>query len=187
MAALLDITNPATVSWLQRRLASVHREAGGEVTFLLDTGENILSVDIRNRKPTSLYRLENVPVPVEKTSFAVHPTEPQLVSICRGGATQILDLRNTARPLWTRETGNLVEFAGWSHNTGKFYCSLTGRTCDPDVFEFSRRLPSRIRRASDFPYKTGKRNITGSLWCPWQENLLFSTDGSQLCLVEAQR
>ena len=38
MAALLDITNPATVSWLQRRLSSVHREAGGEVTFFLDTG-----------------------------------------------------------------------------------------------------------------------------------------------------
>ena len=38
VAALLDITNPATVSWLQRRLSSVHREAGGEVTFFLDTG-----------------------------------------------------------------------------------------------------------------------------------------------------
>ena len=54
----------------------------GEDTYLLDTWENILSVDIRSRKQTSLFKLENVPVPVEKTSFAVHPTEPQLVSLC---------------------------------------------------------------------------------------------------------
>ena len=61
---------------------------------VLDTGENILSVDMRSRKQTSLFKLENVPVPVEKTSFAVHPTEPQLVNLCPGGTTHILNLRN---------------------------------------------------------------------------------------------
>ena len=66
----------------------------GEDTYLLDTWENILSVDIRSRKQTSLFKLENVPVPVEKTSFAVHPTEPQLVNLCPGGTTHILNLRN---------------------------------------------------------------------------------------------
>ena len=161
--------------------------SSGENTFLLDCGENILTVDIRTGNQTSLYRFDNVPVPTEKTSFDVHPTEPQLVSICRGGATQILDLRNTARPLWTNDYGSAVEFAGWSRNTGKFYSSFTVRNCDPDVFDFSRRLPMQIKRGPDFSYKTSQRLITGSLWCPWQENLLFSSCMDQLHLVEAER
>ena len=162
----------------------------GQDTYLLDTGENILSVDIRKRKQTSHYKLD-LPAPVERTSLAVHPTEPQLVSICRGAATEILDLRNTARALWTHYNRGAVEFAGWSHNTGKFYCSFTERNCDPDVFEFSSRLqePRQIKRGPDFSYKPSQRTrtITGSLWCPWQENLLFSAYMGNLYLVDVER
>ena len=99
----------------------------------------------------------------------------------------MLDLRNTARPLWTSHNGALVEFAGWSHNTGKFYCSFTERNCDPDVFQFSRGLPSQLRRGYKFMHNTSHQTITGNLWCPWQENLLFSVDKSELHLVDVER
>ena len=161
--------------------------SSGENTFLLDCGENILTVDIRTGNQTSLYRFDNVPVPTEKTSFDVHPTEPQLVSICRGGATQILDLRNTARPLWTNDYGSAVEFAGWSRNTGKFYSSLTEKSRGPDVFEFSSGLPRQIQRGSKYRENIYRQTIIGNLWCPWQENLLFSVDKSELYLVDVER
>ena len=161
----------------------------GQDTYLLDTGENIVTLDIRNRKQTSLYKLENVPVPAERTSLAVHPTKPQLVSICRGGGTQILDLRNTARPLWTHNHGAVVEFAGWSQNTGKFYSSVTERNRDPDVFEFSsgHQEPRQINAGNKYKEDILHQTIIGNLWCPWQENLLFSVDKSELHLVEAER
>ena len=68
-----------------------------------------------------------------------------------------------------------------------FYCSFTERNSDPEVFEFSRRVAVQIRRGSDFAFKTSQRTISGSLWCPWQENLLFSAYMGQLHLVDAQR
>ena len=159
----------------------------GEDTYLLDTGENILRVDIRNRKQTSLYKLEKVSVPVEKTSFDVHPTEPQLVSICRGERILILDLRKTATPLWTENIGACLEFAGWSQNTGKFYCSVTDRNREPDVFEFSRGVPGQVKRGYRYRDNIQHQTITGNIWCPWQENLLFSVNKSELHLVDAER
>ena len=83
----------------------------------------------------------------------------------------------------------MVISAGWSQNTGQYYATFTETNCDPDVFEFSRKLPMQIQRGPDFSYKPNQRTrtISGSLWCPWQENLLFSISKNQLHLVDAQR
>ena len=167
----------------------------GEDTFLLDVGTEVLTVDLRTRKPSLLFKVEESFVPEERTSFEVHPTDKKLLSICRGNRANTVDVRSPGETVWSisGQVGDHVMFGGWSHNTGQYYCYVTEARCDPFVLDVTNRLPTLIQRDGTFKAKPripGRYEwmlMAGSVWCPWEETSIFSVFNKELQLVDCLR
>ena len=169
----------------------------GQDTLLLDCGSEIINIDLRMRKASSQFQLKNFQVPeAEKTSLQVHPTEKDLISVCRGNRAEILDLRREGEALWRSgdQSWSHLEFAGWSRRSGQYYCCLTegGRhvLTRPHVFDVINGLPSLRQRDLTLSATSRWNVLSGSPqcpWLPWQEELLFSVCNGELQLVDCRR
>ena len=80
---------------------------------------------------------------------------------------------------WTVTELDLLLFSQWD----------VLRPGDSQLLEshLCQELPRQIQTGSKYRDDILHQTIIGNLWCPWQENLLFSVDKSELYLVDAVR
>merc|ERR1719397_606799 len=95
---------------------------------------------------------------------------------------------NSSQPLLNaRSNGGGFNFAGWSQ-TGEYYCFVTQGRPDPEVYDVNNRVPSnKLEAPTSRPMPMSLISFqSGSPWCSWEENLIFSIRDDQLQLADCE-
>merc|ERR1719318_1480155 len=156
------------VNWLEER---------GPYSFLLDCGGEINHIDIRAKEASQLIQLNNEQAQTNiLTNLSLHPSNKNLLSLCRGNSVQIWDLRKASSAVVTLAGAgdSMMAGGGWSKK-GSYLatCAQGGDGVDEIVvyngLDFSQPLSTftNPKMTSFFPF-------TGVTWCPWEENLFLT-------------
>jgi WD40 repeat protein len=156
------------VNWLEER---------GMYSYLLDCGGEINQIDIRSKEAVQLIQINKEQAGSNVlTNLSVHPTNKNLLTLCRGNCLQIWDLRKASSAVVSLAGAGdgMMAGGGWSRRGSYLVtCVQGGAGMDDTVvyngLDFSQPLfTCEEPRIRCLPY-------TEVTWCPWEENIFLTT------------